>query len=76
VVLTLTDSGKGVDAKNMTEVFDPFFTTKPAGTGLGLAIVRKIVEQHGGKVALSSRAGEGTTVTMSMPAAPPAAPGS
>lgn len=67
VVLALTDTGKGIDAKNLAEVFDPFFTTKPAGTGLGLAIVRKIVEQHGGKIALASKVGEGTTVTITIP---------
>lgn len=70
VVLTLQDSGGGIDPHHLAEVFDPFFTTKPAGTGLGLAIVRKIVEQHGGSVALTSAPGEGTTVTIGLPRAP------
>jgi signal transduction histidine kinase len=58
-VLTLTDSGGGIDPHHLAEVFDPFFTTKPAGTGLGLAIVRKLVEQHGGRVELSPTPGGG-----------------
>jgi signal transduction histidine kinase len=72
-VLSLTDTGKGVDAKILSEVFDPFFTTKPAGTGLGLAIVRKLTEQHGGTVALSPAAGQGTTATVRLPRVAPGA---
>lgn len=67
VVLTIADGGKGIDPRIRAEVFDPFFTTKPAGTGLGLAIVRKIVEQHCGRVSLTSSPGEGTTVTVTLP---------
>ena len=66
-VLSLTDTGKGVDAKILSDIFDPFFTTKPAGTGLGLAIVRKLTELHGGSVALSSGPGQGTTATVRLP---------
>jgi signal transduction histidine kinase len=67
VVLSIGDTGPGVDPKILAEIFDPFFTTKPAGTGLGLALVRKIVEQQGGRVALDSRPGEGTTVRVVLP---------
>jgi len=67
IVLSIGDTGLGVDPKILAEIFDPFFTTKPAGTGLGLALVRKIVEQQGGRVALDSRPGEGTTVRVVMP---------
>lgn len=69
VVLSLSDTGKGIDPRILAEVFDPFFTTKPAGTGLGLAIVRKIVEQLGGTVGLSTRQCEGTTVEIALPRA-------
>ncbi len=74
VVFTLTDTGKGIDPRILAEVFDPFFTTKPAGTGLGLPIVRKLVEQHDGRVSLASKLGEGTRVTVTLPAwiSPPA----
>lgn len=76
VCLTVSDSGGGIDPRILAEVFDPFFTTKPAGTGLGLAIVRKIVEQHGGRVTLSSKQGQGTSVIVSLPYAAEPHPGS
>ena len=52
VVIDVADSGAGVDAAAMERAFDPFFTTKASGTGLGLAIVSRIVEAHGGDVAI------------------------
>jgi signal transduction histidine kinase len=48
--VTVTDSGKGIPANNLTSIFDAFFTTKPQGTGLGLPIARKIVESYGGAI--------------------------
>lgn len=69
LVLTVRDSGIGMDEETQTRAFDTFFTTKPAGegTGLGLATVRDIVEQHGGTCALTSAPGYGTTVTITLP---------
>lgn len=61
------DTGPGVDPTILAEIFDPFFTTKAAGTGLGLAIVRKIVDQHGGRVMVDTRKGEGTRVRVILP---------
>jgi signal transduction histidine kinase len=61
------DDGPGIEASVLESVFDPFFTTKPAGTGLGLAIVRKIVDQHGGSIAIDSAPGKGTRVTVGLP---------
>lgn len=54
VRLTVTDNGPGIDDQVRQRLFDPFVTTKNEGTGLGLAIVRKIVEEHGGTVAVNS----------------------
>ncbi len=71
VVLTLSDSGGGIEESHLSEIFDPFFTTKAAGTGLGLAIVRKLVEQHGGRIDVQSKLGAGTTVTTSFTAENP-----
>jgi PAS domain S-box-containing protein len=67
VVLTVEDSGPGIDPEVLASVFDPFFTTKEAGTGLGLSIVRKIVDQHGGDVWLESGPDGGAKVTVSIP---------
>lgn len=67
VVLSVEDTGPGIEPEVLTSVFDPFFTTKEAGTGLGLSIVRKIVDQHGGDVWIQSARGEGARVTVSIP---------
>lgn len=69
VRITVADTGDGIDPALRDRVFEPFFTTKPAGqgTGLGLSVVREIVEQHGGRVGLSSQPGQGTTVTLQLP---------
>lgn len=69
VIVEVEDDGSGIAESDQARLFDPFFTTKPGGTGLGLSIVRKILEQHGGTIALSSRVGEGTVVTVELPAA-------
>lgn len=68
VQLSFQDSGSGIPPENLEKIFEPFFTTKTRGTGLGLAITRTIVEQHGGRIAVASEVGEGTTVTVSLPA--------
>lgn len=68
VAIEVSDTGVGIPPENLREVFQPFFTTKRKGTGLGLTIVRHIVEEHGGTVALESRPGAGTTVTVTLPA--------
>jgi two-component system NtrC family sensor kinase len=66
VKLTFKDTGCGIAPENLEKIFEPFFTTKARGTGLGLAITRTIVEQHGGKIAVASEVGKGTTVTVSL----------
>jgi signal transduction histidine kinase len=67
VVMTIEDTGPGIEPAVLASVFDPFFTTKEAGTGLGLSIVRKIVDQHGGDVAVTSERGQGAKVTVTIP---------
>lgn len=63
------DTGSGIPIENITKIFDPFFTTKDVGkgSGLGLSIVYGIIEQHGGKVSVSSQEGKGTTFTVFLP---------
>ena len=65
--IRFSDSGSGIDEDALAKIFEPFFTTKPDGTGLGLAITKKIIDGHGGTLAVESEAGKGTTVTVSLP---------
>jgi PAS domain S-box-containing protein len=69
VVIRVSDTGAGIPADIVQKVFDPFFTTKAVGkgTGLGLSQVHGFAYQAGGRVALSSELGKGTTVTISLP---------
>jgi len=71
VDLAVTDTGIGMSEEVRHQVFEPFFTTKgPQATGLGLAVVYGIMKRHGGRVAVDSAPGHGTTVTLRFPAAP------
>ncbi|MET0389007.1 MAG: ATP-binding protein, partial [Polyangiales bacterium] len=70
VRLRLTDSGRGIAAQHLEQVFEPFFTTKDdwQGQGLGLTVAYRIIEAHHGSIKLESKLGEGTTVTVLLPA--------
>jgi signal transduction histidine kinase len=68
VELTVTDSGPGIDPALVERVFEPFFSTKSGGSGLGLPLVRKIVEDHGGGVALARLPEGGTRALLWLPA--------
>lgn len=76
VAVDIIDTGEGMDTQVRSRARDPFFTTRPSGTGLGLAIVDRIVDAHGGHLAIDSRAGEGTTVTVFLPTGSPNEPAS
>lgn len=67
--MEVADNGPGIPEAIAARVFDPFFTTKDPdkGTGLGLAICKSIIEQFNGTLDLSSSAGAGTTVTITLP---------
>ncbi len=69
VVVRIIDNGSGIKEDVLNHIFEPFFTTKKAGdgTGLGLAITAQIMEQHDGRIEVSSIVGEGTTFTLMLP---------
>lgn len=75
-VVTVSDSGHGIDAAHLRSIFEPFFTTKgERGTGLGLWVTRGIVQEQGGNLTLrTSTRGRcrGTTIRITLPVAPPA----
>jgi len=73
VVVSVSDTGVGMDEDALSRVFEPYFSTKAIGTGLGLTIARRNLELHGGSIHVQSRRGEGTTVTVRLPRAVPAA---
>lgn len=67
VAINIADTGEGIDQDDLDKVFEPFYSTKAQGTGLGLALCKKIVEEHGGTIAIKSIRSNGTTVTMTFP---------
>jgi signal transduction histidine kinase len=69
VIVSVKDTGVGIEKDALPRLFEPFYTTKSGGTGLGLAIAYRIMEDHGGTIQVSSHRGSGTTVTMMFPVA-------
>jgi signal transduction histidine kinase len=67
VTACFCDTGVGVPADKFEEIFQPFVTTKTKGTGLGLSIVKRIVENHHGEIDLTSKLGEGTCFSITLP---------
>ncbi len=71
VQISIVDTGPGIPEENLRKIFEPFFTTKETGkgTGLGLSVSHGIIEQHKGRIEVSSRVGKGTTFTITIPVA-------
>ncbi len=69
--LILRDNGPGLGPEDRRRIFEPFFTTKIKGTGLGMAIVQRIIEAHGGRVAVGSAIGQGAEVCIVLPRGSP-----
>ena len=66
--VSVRDDGPGMSPETVRRIFELYFSTKDAGTGLGLPITKKIVEEHGGTIRVASAPGQGTTVTIELPA--------
>jgi two-component system NtrC family sensor kinase len=73
VEIAVKDGGKGILPEHLPRIFEPFFTTKDqwSNVGLGLSVSYRIVEEHGGRIAVESRPGEGSVFTVRLPAPPP-----
>ena len=67
VGLDLIDNGCGMDEQTASRIFDAFYSTKSGGSGLGLPTARKIIEAHGGRIALQSEPGRGTQFSIKLP---------
>jgi two-component system sensor histidine kinase PilS (NtrC family) len=67
VLISVTDSGKGIDAEIVKHVFEPFWTSKAEGTGLGLAIIYRIIEAHGGTISVETPPAGGCRFSIKLP---------
>jgi signal transduction histidine kinase len=67
VLVTVRDSGPGLDPESLDHVFTAFFTTKPQGMGMGLAISRSIIEAHGGRLWATLNAPRGAVFQFTLP---------
>jgi signal transduction histidine kinase len=67
VHIQVADQGVGISSENLEKIFEPDFSTKAGGNGIGLALVKRISEQHGGRVAVSSRVGQGSQFSIWIP---------
>lgn len=70
VRIEVEDRGPGMDGAEVEKVFQPFYTTKAQGVGLGMPIVKRLVELHGGEIAVRSQPGRGTVVSVALPRFP------
>jgi PAS domain S-box-containing protein len=68
ILITIADTGIGMNSEMLQHIFDPFFTTKSTGTGLGLSTVQGIVKTHGGSIDVESQIGQGTSFKIYLPA--------
>jgi signal transduction histidine kinase len=71
-VVSVTDTGHGIDPSHLPNLFRPFFTTKGKGTGLGLSLAQRIAEAHGGSIEVSSTPGKGSRFSLRIPFRNPA----
>ena len=65
--ISVKDSGAGIDPEDLEKIFEPYYSTKKLGVGLGLAVTKRFVEEHGGRVSVTSEKGKGTAITIRVP---------
>jgi signal transduction histidine kinase len=70
VLITVEDSGTGIEPSNASRVFDAFFTTKAQGMGMGLSVCLTIIESHGGQLRFSPRSPHGSSFSAKLPMFP------
>ena len=66
-IIEISDTGCGINPKDLPRIFDPFFTKKDHGTGLGLSITHEIIKNHNGGILAESELGKGTTFRIELP---------
>jgi signal transduction histidine kinase len=66
-VVDVMDTGSGIDPEVISRIFDAYYSTKKSGTGLGLAMTRRIAEEHGGRVSVTSEPGKGSVFALHLP---------
>ena len=72
IKIEIADTGHGIEPEAMERIFEPYFSTKETGIGLGLATTKKLIEDHGGQIMVSSEVGIGTTFVTTLPREPAA----
>jgi signal transduction histidine kinase len=73
--VTVSDTGRGISEEQLPQIFRPFYTTRGNGTGLGLSLARRIVEDHHGRISVTSVVGKGSTFEVLLPFSVPAVQG-
>jgi len=66
-VIDVIDTGQGIPADKIDKLFDAYYSTKSGGTGLGLAITRRVIEEHGGRISITSEVGKGSDFRIELP---------
>jgi PAS domain S-box-containing protein len=69
LLLTITDTGRGMSGEQTEKIFEPFYTTKSTGLGLGMPFAKRVIERHQGSILVTSHLGEGTEVEIKLPVA-------
>ena len=67
-IIDVIDTGAGIPPEKIDKIFDAYYSTKSGGTGLGLAMARRVIQEHGGRISVSSEIGKGSDFRIELPA--------